>query len=163
MQSVRFSLGVVSAFALALALAVHIASIQSIDVEASYPQVWWLHVTAMVLCGAALLRAIRIAGPKPRLRDLVATIPFWALAAIVAALIYVLVSFFLLVPVTAAGDPMLKDGRHFFNDHGTIREVSEAAFHAQRAASLRLFSGVWVYLCLISVLLLLVARRRTVV
>jgi hypothetical protein len=65
------------------------------------------------------------------------------------------------VPLTSAGIPVLNNGRYFFNDHGVIREVSESAFHAQRAASLRLYSGVWVYLFLISAVFFLLARRRT--
>ena len=161
-QSMRVSIGIVAVLVLALAVAVHIASVVNVDVEASYPQVWWMHVTSMVLCGAALLFTVRIAGPKPRLGDLIATIPLWALTAIIAALVYVFVNFFLLVPATGAGDPVLSGGRYFFNDHGTMREVSEGAFHAQRAVSLRLYSGVWVYLCLTSTVLLLMARPRQV-
>jgi energy-converting hydrogenase Eha subunit H len=113
----------------------------------------------MVLCGAALLFAMRLAGPTPGFRGFIATIPLFALVAIVAALIYVLANFFLLVPVTGAGVPVLTDGRYFFNDHGTMREVGEGAFHAQRATTLRLYSGVWLYLCLISAVLFLLARR----
>ncbi len=160
MQSARLLFGIAAALALALSLAVHIASIQNADVEASVPQVWWLHITSMVLCAAALLFVARIAGPMPRFRDLVATIPLWALAVIGVVFVYVIANFFLLVPATGAGDPVLRDGRYFFNDHGTMREVSETAFHAQRAASLRLYSSVWVYLGLIAVVLLLLARRR---
>lgn len=162
MQGLRLLAGIAAAVALALALGAHVASIMTVDVETAYPQVWWLHVTSMVLCGAALLFAMRLAGPKPRLRDLAATVPVWAIAAIAVAFIYVIANFFLLVPLTSAGDPVLKDGRYFFNDHGTIREVSEGAFHAQRAASLRLYSGVWVYLCAIAAALFLLARKPAI-
>jgi hypothetical protein len=47
----------------------------------------------------------------------------------------------------------------FFNDHGIIREVTEDQFHFQRSVSLRLFSSVWIYLYLFSVIYLLGARR----
>ena len=45
---------------------------------------------------------------------------------------------------------MVHDGRYFFNNHGLIREVTEAQFHALRSVTLRLYSAVWVYLYLFS-------------
>lgn len=160
MQGARLLIGLAATVALALSLAVHIASIRGVDIEASVPQVWWLHMTSIVLCGATLPLAMRAAGPKPRFRDLIATIPSWALAAIIVALLYVGANFVLLVPPTGVGAPVLTHGGYFFNDHGTTREASESMFHAQRAATLRLYSGVWLYLCLISAVLLLLAQPR---
>jgi hypothetical protein len=75
------------------------------------------------------------------------------------ALLYVLASFVGLIPITGLGDPVVTGGKYFFNDHGVMREVSEAAFHAGRAANVRLFSAVWIYLCLISTLFLLFSVR----
>jgi hypothetical protein len=49
-----------------------------------------------------------------------------------AALVYAVITFFVYAPLSGAGDPIVKDGSFFFNDHGVIREVSEAQFHAER-------------------------------
>ena len=75
------------------------------------------------------------------------------------ALVYALATFLVFTPASGAGDPLIQDGRFFFNDHGIMREVTEDQFHLQRSVSLRLYSGVWIYLYLFSAIYLLGARR----
>jgi hypothetical protein len=58
---------------------------------------------------------------------------------------------------SGAGDPLIQDGRFFFNDHRIIREVTEDQFHLQRSVSTHLYSSVWLYL--VAVVYLLGARR----
>jgi hypothetical protein len=62
-------------------------------------------------------------------------------------------------PLSGAGDPVIKDGRFFFNNHGVLREASESEYHIQRSVSLRLFSSVGLYLYLFAVVYLFGARR----
>jgi len=60
--------------------------------------------------------------------------------------------------LSGAGDPFIRDGRFFFNDHGVVREVSEDQLHFQRSVSLGLFSSVWLFLYLFAAVYLLGAR-----
>jgi hypothetical protein len=55
----------------------------------------------------------------------------------------------MLTPATGLGDPMVKDSRSFFNDHGTIRQVTESEFHVGQSRLLRLYSGLWLFLHLV--------------
>jgi hypothetical protein len=74
-------------------------------------------------------------------------------------LFYAVAIFLIFTPLSGAGEPVIQDGRFFFNNHGVIREVSESEYHFQRSVSLRLFSSVWLYLYLFAVIYLLGARR----
>jgi hypothetical protein len=152
-------LGAAAAIAFALTLSAHVASIEGIDVESRYPGVWWLHGTAMLLVAPAVVLTLRGAGGRLRFRDVMAMIPWWAGAAIALALLYALANLFWLAPATGAGDPLVAGHKFFFNDHGALRQVSETDFHAERAATLRLYSAHWLCLNLSSGLFLLVARK----
>jgi hypothetical protein len=74
-------------------------------------------------------------------------------------LVCVLANFVLLIPESASGAQLIKDGSFFFNDHGVVREVTEAEYHFQRSLALRLYSSFWVYLYLVAAVILLGARR----
>lgn len=156
----RVPIGTIALAGLALSAFVHTASLRGVDVEFSWPNVWLLHYALFPVFLLAVVTASQIAGTKRLgLRDLFTIVPWWALALFAAALVYVLATFLLIVPASGAGDPLIKDGRFFFNDHGIIREVTEDQFHFQRSISLRLFSSVWIYLYLFSAIYLLGARR----
>jgi hypothetical protein len=142
-----------------LSLAIHGATIAGFDVEARYAGVWWLQGAAIALVIATVVITFRRTGRRLRLRAVLAMVPTWARAAIGVAVLYAVVSLLWLAPATGAGDPLMAGGKHFFNDHGKLRQVSEVAFHAQRAATLRLYSAFWICLTLASAVFLLTARR----
>ena len=155
---VRVAAGAIALAGLLLSIAVHSLSLHGIDIEPAWPGVWVLHWAAIPMVVVTVLVVSPIAG-KPRPRALLRIIPWPARILLVAALIYTVVTFVIVVPSSGAGVPMIRDGRYSFNDHGTVREVSEDEFHAQRSRLLRLYSGVWLYLYLFSVIYLLAARR----
>jgi hypothetical protein len=106
--------------------------------------------------------AVRPAGAAGAVRSgnlLVALIPVPALILLVAVFVYVIATFLIFTPLSGAGDPMVQNGRFFFNNHGVIREVSESDYHLQRSVSLRVFSSVWLYLYLFAITYLFSARR----
>jgi hypothetical protein len=147
----RAPLGVAAVAGLLFASAAHLAAIRGVDVEAAWPSVWLLHVGLFPLVVLAVVTAsLRKPGARLTLRSFLGLIPLpWRLL-LAAALGYATWTFFVYAPLGGAGDPMVHDGRYFFNDHGLIREVTEAQFHALRSVTLRLYSAVWVYLCLFS-------------
>lgn len=157
--ALRLGVGAVVLVASLVAAAVHGASILGVDVEALAPEVWYLHGGAMVVVLLALVLAVPWRQPRYKLRELFALVPTWARVLIIAALIYAIANFVFVLPQSGGGDPVQKDGRYFFNNHGVVREVNESEFHAQRSVTMRGFSSVWFYLYLVSALYLLTARR----
>ena len=157
---VRVAAGAIALAGLLLSIAVHGLALHGIDVETAWPGVWVLHWAAIPMVVVTVLVVSAIAGkPRPGMRALLGMVPWPARIVLVAALIYTVATFVIVVPSSGAGVPMIRDGRYSFNDHGTVREVSEDEFHAQRSRLLRLYSGVWLYLYLFSVIYLLAARR----
>jgi hypothetical protein len=145
-----------------LAFAVHVASIIGIDAEAIFPQVWLLHYAIFPVVVLAVLAA-RVATSDCRLslRTLLTLVPLPLRVLIGLTLAYAIADFVWLVPQSGGGDPIIRDGHFYVNDHGTIRELSEDAFHRERSVVLRLYSGVWVYLYLFAASLLLLLRPYT--
>ena len=158
--SLRVPVGIIALAALSLSAWVNIASMRGVDVEFTWPNVWLLHYALIPTIVIAVLTASAVAGQKRLgLRNFLTLVPAWALAVLVVALVYALATFLVFTPASGAGDPLIQDGRFFFNDHGIMREVTEDQFHLQRSVSLRLYSGVWIYLYLFSAIYLLGARR----
>jgi hypothetical protein len=156
----RLPAGLLALVGLLLALLVHVAALRGIDSEANWPQVWLLHAAVFPLILLAVLTPGTGSGQRtPSFRELLALIPWPVLLLIGLALIYVLAAFVLLIPESAGGAPLIKDGHFFFNGHGVVREVTESEFHFQRSISLRIYSSVWAYLYLVAAVLLLCARR----
>jgi hypothetical protein len=144
---------------LALSALVHIASMRGADVASAWPSVWLLHYALFpVVLVAVLAASAASGGERLSLRGFLALLPAWALALLAAGFIYAVATFAILVPATGAGDPVVQEGRVFFNDHGVIREVSGEQFRVQRALSLRLYSSVWLYVYLFAVVYLLSAK-----
>jgi hypothetical protein len=156
----RIPVGIVALAGLLLSGLVHAASLRSIDIESAWPSVWVLHYALYPIIVLAVLTAGVVAGQK-RLgfRAFVALVPAPAWIVLAAAFVYAVATFLIFTPLSGAGDPVIVDGRFFFNDHGVMREVSEDQFHFQRSVSLQLFSSVWIFLYLFSVIYLLGARR----
>jgi hypothetical protein len=156
----RVPVGIIALSGLALSAWVHISSMRGIDVETTWPSVRLLHYALLPIVLVVVLAASAMAGQKRlSLRGFLALVPGWALALLAAALVYAVATFLIFTPSSGAGDPLIHDGRFFFNDHGTIREVTEDQFHLQRSVALRLYSSVWMYLYLVAVVYLLGARR----
>ena len=100
---------------------------------------WLLHAAVFPLILLAVLAPRAGSGQRtPSFRELLALIPWPVLLLIGLALIYVLAAFVLLIPESAGGAPLIKDGHFFFNGHGVVREVTESEFHFQRSISLRI-------------------------
>ena len=164
-QAVRFlrwPAGLIALAGLLLSLAVHVASTRGLDVEVVWPGVWILHVALFPLVVLAAVTAAVAADGQRRLslREFLALVPLPARIVVGLGLVYVVATFLMLAPLSGAGDPVVKDGRYFFNDHGTIREVTEQQFHFQRSISLRLYSAFWLYIYLFSAVYLLGARQK---
>lgn len=158
----RWPAGLAALAGLLLSLAVHVAATRGVDVEAVWPGVWILHVALFPLVALAIVTAAVVSDRQVRLnlRDYRALVPLPAQIVVALGLVYVVVTFVMVVPLSGAGDPVMKDGRFFFNDHGSLREVTETQFHAQRSVSLRLYSAFWLYLYLFSAVYLLGARKN---
>lgn len=158
----RILAGIIALACVILALAVHVAAIRGIDVEAAWPDVWLLQAAPFPLLILAVVTAGVVAeqGGRLRFREFVALIPMSAQILLALGLIYAIAALLVFTSLAGAGAPFVKDGRFFFNDHGTIREVSEALFHFQRSQSVRLYSSVWLYLYLCSTVYLLGAKRK---
>ena len=157
----RIVVGMVALAGLFLSGLVHLASVLSVDIESTWPSVWVLHYALFPIVILAVLTAVLVPGQKPlNFRAFLTLVAAPALIVLAAAFLYVLATFLVLTPLSGSGDPVMVDGGYFFNDHGVMREVSEEQFHFQRSVSLRLFSAVWIYLYLFSVIYLLAARRH---
>jgi hypothetical protein len=126
-----------------------------------WSRVWLLHAGLFPLVVLAVVTAARATRTRLTFSEFLALVPlgWWLLLALVLA--YAVATFLIYAPLSGAGDPIVKDGRFFFNDHGVIREVTEAQFHAQRSISLHLYSAFWLYLYLFAAVYLLGARRTT--
>jgi hypothetical protein len=158
--SLRVPIGLMALSGLLLSAWVHIQSMRGVDVEFAWPSAWLLHYAAVPVVLLMILTASAVAGQQRlSLRGFLALVPAWALALLAAGLLYAVATFVIFAPASGAGNPLIRDGRFFFNDHGTIREVTEERFHLQRSVSLRLYSSVWLYLYLVAVVYLLGARR----
>jgi hypothetical protein len=157
----RAPAGLLALAGLLLAGAVHLAAINGVDVETLWPRVWLLHAGLFPLVALAVVFAAagaphtRPPGTRIGLRELLTLVPLLWRLLLGAALAYAVITFFVYAPLSGAGDPIVKDGSFFFDNHGVIREVSEAQFHAQRSSSLRLYSAFWLYLYLFAAVLLL--------
>jgi hypothetical protein len=153
--ALRFPAGAIALAGVALSVWVHIASLRGIDVESAWPSVWVLHYALFPIILLATLTGLVATGRKrPSLRAFLGIVPAPALLLLGAAFVYVIATF-AVAPPGGAGDPVITDGHFYFNDHGIMREVDEHEFHLQRSASLRRYSGVWVYLYLFSAIYLL--------
>jgi hypothetical protein len=151
----RVPAGIVALAGLLLSALVHVASMRGVDVESTWPNVWLLHYALFPIVLLAVLTGSAAAGYKRLgLSDFLALVPPWALALLAAALLYALAGLLVFAPSSGAGDPVIENGRYFFNDHGVMREVGEAEFHSRRSVSLRLYSSVWLYLYLFAVVYL---------
>ncbi len=157
----RLPAGLVAVACFLASLAVHAAAIRG-GISADTSELWLLHWGISPLIVLATLTPAALAGRTLTFRELVASIPAPALTVVMLALIYVLASFVLLWPETGAGEPLVRDGRFFFNDHGILREVTAGAFHLERNLTVRLYSGAWAYLYLVSAMLLLGTRQPQV-
>jgi hypothetical protein len=155
----RWPAAMVALAGLLLSAWVQIESVRGIDAESQWPSVWTLHYALFPVVGLALLAAVVIAEQKRlSFRAFLALVPVPAWIVRAAVLVYVLATFLIFTPLSGA-DPVIVDGRFFFNDHGVMREVSEDQFHIQRSISLRLYSSVWIYRYLFSAIYLLAAKR----
>lgn len=156
----RWPAGVIALAGLLLAGAVHIAAIQGVDVEATWPRVWLLHAVVIFSVVLAILSLGAVAEPKRMtFRKFLSLAPVTARILLALALIYACVTFVDFSPLTAAGAPIVKGGRYFFDNHGALSEVTEAQFGVQRSMVLRLYSAFWIYLFLFCAVYLLAARR----
>ena len=153
----RIPVGIVALAGLGLSGLVHVASLRGIDIKSAWPSVWALHYALFPIIPLTVIAAGVVAGQK-RL-GLVLAGAAADLLVLAAAFVYAVATFAIFTPLSGAGDPVIADGRFFFNNHGVIREVSEGEFHLQRSITLRLFSSVWIYLYLFSAIYLLGARR----
>jgi hypothetical protein len=157
----RVPIGIVAIIGLVLSAYVQLAALRGIDVETSWPSVWVLHYALIPIIAFAVVAAVATTGKmRLTLREFLALVPSWAKVILASALLYAVACFVLVTPETAAGDPVIRDGHFFFNNHGTISEVSEAEFHHARSLTLRLFSSFWLYLYLFAALYLLCAWPR---
>jgi len=156
----RWPAAIVALVGLLLSAWVHIESVRGIDAEPQWPSVWTLHYALFPIVALAMLAAV-VETEHKRLsfRVFLTFVPVPAWIVLAAVLVYVLATFLIFTPLTGAGDPVIVDGRFFFNDHGIMREVSEDQFHIQRSISLRVYSSVWIYLYLFSAIYLPTARR----
>ena len=152
--------GIIALAGLLLSGWVHVASMRGVDVALTWPNVWLLQYALFPIILLTVIAAAQVTSPKRlSLRDLLTILPWWGLGLLAAALVYSLATFLLVVPASGAGEPLILDGRFFFNDHGIIREVTEDQFHIRRSLSLRLYSSVWLYLYLVAVMGLLCVRH----
>jgi hypothetical protein len=156
----RIPVGIIALAGLLLSGAVHAASWRGIDIESAWPSVWVLHYALFPIFILTIFTAGAVSEQKRLdLRTFLGLVPSWIRIILVATLLYAVVTFLIFTPLSGAGDPVIADGRYFFNDHGVMRGVSEDQFHFLRSVSLRLYSSVWIYLYLFSAIYLLGARR----
>jgi hypothetical protein len=158
--SLRIPVGIIALAGLLLSGLVHAGSLRDIDIEAAWPSVWVLHYALFPIVVLAVLTAVVVAEQKRlSFRIFRTLVPGLAWIVFMGTFLYVVATILIVVPLSGAGDPVITDGRYFFNDHGVMREVSEDQFHFQQSMSLRLYSSVWIYLYLFSAIYLLGARR----
>lgn len=156
----RIIAGIAALALFAVALSVHVASLFGIDLEEKWPEVWLLHYGVFPFILAAVLVLGSLAAPSPRFVDAIKLLPLGARLLIATAFVYAMANFFVVIPLSAGGHPVVRDGRHYLNDHGILRELTPAEFHAKRAMAIRAFSGHWLFLYLTSALVLLTASMR---
>jgi hypothetical protein len=158
----RIPVGMIALAGLLLSGVVHAACLRGLDIESAWPSVWVLHYALFPILLLAVLTGSIVAEQKRlSLRGFLGLVPVPALILLTAALLYFVATFVVAMPLSGAGDPVITDGRFYFNDHGIMREVNEGQFHLQRSASFRLYSTVWSYLYLFSAIYLLGAKRHS--
>jgi hypothetical protein len=159
----RIPFGLIATVGLLLTSFVHVASVKGTDIEYAWPHVWAQHYVLFPIVVLAVLTAAIIAEQKERLgfRDFLALVPVPVLILLAAALVYTLATILIFTPLSSAGEPLIENGRYYFNNHGVVYEVTETQLHFQRSVSLRLFSAVWLYLYLFSDAFLLGAKRMS--
>lgn len=137
-------LALVALLGLALAAAVHVASLAGVDVSERFPLVWLLHVGVFVVFIPFVFSARRVLGTAPSISDMRGLVPAWVFFLCVAVFIYAVINFGLFIQSMQGGSPSIEEGKYVLQNHGhLIREITQAEYVALRANELRGFSGHW--------------------
>jgi hypothetical protein len=124
--------GIVATIAFAIALATHLLTFTSIDVESAWPRFGLLIVPGIpVVIGLTAFAHYRDFGsqtPADLLRP-------WAAALLVATTVFSDVDFVLLW--MNGSQPLVRDGTFVLVNRGSVRPVSEAEWHAARNHGVR--------------------------
>jgi hypothetical protein len=154
----RYAAGLLALAAFVLAALVHVMTLRGIDVAASYPRVWLLHYGIFVAIPITVVIVALAVAPVRGFREIVQLVPAWARVVVVLLFLYAFLNFEVVVPLSGAGTPAVRDGHYILNNHGLVQEISDSQFHAYRSLALRGFSGHWLYLYFVAAVYLLFAK-----
>ncbi len=123
---------------------VHIASLSGIDVAASFPFVWSLHVGIFVVFIPFVFLSRKEFSARPSFQQIRAGFPGWVVAAGLVLFAYAIANFLLFMAATEGGNPSIRDGKFVLLQHGhLIREITSSEYRSFKVNELRGFSGHW--------------------
>lgn len=148
-------LGLAAAAGVVLSMSIQFMTAQGVDACSRIPPVWLLHFMTLALFGAFVISV----GHRLASHEVNSRLPTWAVLLTAAATLYVAVNTIICIRMGGEGNPQVLEGHYVVTSHGRVlAQISESAYHLRRAYELRLFSGIWLLLCLVSALYFLFWR-----
>lgn len=145
----------VAAIGWGLSLLIHLLALADIDVTASIPFVWLLHVGVFVVWLPVVLELrkeqdlqngsfLNRMNPMSFFKTVFKGTPSWLVIMSAAGFFYAMINFLLFMQ-SQTGVPALKEGQYILHNHGQlIKTLSEAEYHHYKANEVRGFSGHWI-------------------
>jgi drug/metabolite transporter (DMT)-like permease len=139
----RSALGLIAAAGLVASLGVHGLALLGVPLQDEVPGVWLLHAGIFVVFAPVVFYLRRKAEGDDPMGIFKGMRP-WASVALVVLGIYAFLNFFMAMSSLGEGSAELRDGKYVLQNKGRlIREISASEYKANRAATLRAFSGHW--------------------
>jgi hypothetical protein len=139
-------LGFLALIGFVASLFVNVASALVIDIDSSFPSVWWLMAAIFLVFIPFVLLNRKALASRAGFTEITANLPWWAVALLVVVFAYGVFNFFLCAYLTGGGNAALVDGEFVLRSHGRIlAHLTQVEYHAHKAYELRLFSGGWLF------------------
>jgi hypothetical protein len=169
--SLRLLLCGIGAAGFAMSLYLHVCCRLGQDMEPYLPWVYGLFGSMVAVWVPAIITArMRSTGvgkglplterKQAQLKAFIGLMPIPAWVLVVCISSYGTICMMMSMEGLSAGVPSFVDGQYQINSHGKVTVVTEAAYHAARAALVELFSSVWMVFHGIGALMLFPFKPR---
>ncbi|MBN1912163.1 MAG: hypothetical protein JW818_20755 [Pirellulales bacterium] len=153
---------VFSALVLVVSGGVHLAGLCRCDVRSAIPQIWILHVLALVAFAGGVYYINKVMrDPEQDQGRCILAAPKWII--ILAGILFVYAGVnFMTVMMSMEGNVASResDGSFALTDHGqVVRELSEDEYHLYRSCEVRAMSGHWMFFSALALVFLTGAKR----
>jgi hypothetical protein len=135
-----------AAAVLSASVAVNLSTLLGFDPLRNGESVWWIHVLVLLPSAAAIYYGNKVVGKgSDAYKAVTDATPRWMRVTGRVFIIYGAISFILLFILNEGGNTMVRDGKYFLMNHGTIiRPLNEEEFHRHQAYVVLGFSGIWI-------------------